>query len=101
MTLPFLERANGTARIFGISQNGIEDTREFNRRFELTFPMLLDREEDGFPAGNSFGITHVPTIFASGMDDRIERVIEGWNKQEMERLGVVRESDHVPAWKAG
>jgi peroxiredoxin len=101
LTLPFLERAHGEHRIFGVSQDNPEDTREFNREFGLTFPMLLDREEDDFPAGNAFGITHVPTIFLIGEDGRISHVIEGWNRWEMDSLGVIREGDNVPAWKAG
>lgn len=101
MTLPFLERADGAIRVVGISQNDAEDTREFNREFGLTFPMLLDQGEDEFPVSNAFGITHVPTIFLLEPDGRIGRVIEGWNKKEMESLGFVRESDDVPAWKAG
>src|ERR1700687_5982422 len=46
MALPFLERihAAGTLPIHGISQNDDEDTREFNREFGITFPMLLDTE---------------------------------------------------------
>src|SRR5436853_6231273 len=63
LTFPFLERLHtaGTMPIFGVSQNDPEDTREFNSRFGVTFPTLLDREEDEFPAGNAFGISSVPT----------------------------------------
>src|SRR3954468_7990910 len=65
MTFPFLERLHvaGTLPIYGISQNDEEDTREFNRRFGITFPTLLDREENDFAASNAFGISSVPTLF--------------------------------------
>src|SRR5436309_1898049 len=58
LTLPFLERLHGAGaqaddlrrqRIYGISQNGERETREFNEDYGLTFPTLLDREEDNFP----------------------------------------------------
>jgi peroxiredoxin len=114
MALPFLERihaaANGAAQrlpVYGISQNDAEDTREFMREFGVTFPMLLDREEDGFPASNAYGISSVPTSFLVERDGAVARVIEGWQKAEIERLGslagvaVLRASDSVPAWKAG
>ena len=98
--LPFLQRLHGVQRIIGISQNDEEDTREFNRSFGLTFPMLLDPEDD-FPASNAFGITHVPTTFVIERGGRIGHVIEGWNRTEMDALGALREGDNVPVWKAG
>ena len=103
MTLPFLERlhAAGTARVFGVSQNDAEDTRNFARHFGLTFPMLLDLEEDGFAASNAYGISSVPTMYLVERDGTIGSVIEGWVKADMERLGAVRADDNVPAWKAG
>jgi len=102
MTLPFLERlhAAGT-RVFGVSQNDVEDTENFARHFGLTFPMLLDREDEGFAASNAYGISSVPTIYGIAPDGTIAGVIEGWVKSEMQRLGAVREDDNVPAWKAG
>lgn len=100
MTLPYLERLHPQRKIWGVSQNNARDTRDFAKEFELTFPILLD-PEDRFPASNGFGITHVPTMFLIDREGRIEKVIEGWNKQEMESLGALRAGDHVPAWKAG
>ena len=109
MTLPFLERmhASGTLAICGISQNDARDTREFNRYFGVTIPTLLDTEDEDFPAGNAYGISTVPTMFLVEPDGAISRVIEGWNKLEMEALGAAagitlfRPEDNVPAWKAG
>jgi peroxiredoxin len=108
-TFPFLERlhASGTLQIFGISQNGAEDTGEFNREFGVTFPTLLDSEESGFAAGNDYGISSVPTIFLVESDGKVSHVTEGWNKKEIawlgEKAGVnpFRPGDHVPEWKAG
>ena len=109
LTFPFLERlhAGGKLRVYGISQNDAEDTREFNRRFGITFPTLLDSEEDGFVVSNAYGISSVPTTFLVERDGRISRVSDGWRKKEIEWLGtlagvgVFRQSDNVPEWKAG
>jgi peroxiredoxin len=116
MALPYLERihaAGGAAgaasglAIYGISQNDAEDTREFMQEFGVTFPMLLDSEEDDFPASNAYGISSVPTMFLVERDGTLSRVLEGWQKAEIERLGdlagvaVFRAGDNVPAWKAG
>jgi hypothetical protein len=47
-------------------------------------------------------------MFLVEADGTLERVIEGWNKIDMESLGeragmmmLFRADDNVPAWKAG
>jgi peroxiredoxin len=109
MTLPFLDRIHSTGHlpIYGISQNDAPDTREFVSEFGVGFPMLLDSEDADFPASNAYGISSVPTSFLIERDGSLSRVIEGWQKAEIEHLGalagvaVFRADDHVPAWKAG
>jgi peroxiredoxin len=109
LTFPFLERiaAAGTIPVYGISQDDARDTREFNDEFGITFPTLLDLEEDNFPASNGFGISSVPTIFLIERGGTVGRAIEGWQKKEIERLGsqagvtVIRAKEKVPEWKAG
>lgn len=113
MTLPYLERihvaggASGGLAIYGISQDDDGDTREFMEEFGVTFPMLLDSEDADFPASNAYGISSVPTMFLVESDGTIARVLEGWQKTEIERLGaaagmaIFRSADNVPAWKAG
>ena len=108
-TLPYLERihAAGTLPVYGVSQDGPEDTLEFCRRFGITFPMLLDSEESGYPASNAFGISYVPTTFLIEPSGAISRVIEGWSKRDVEWLGsqagvqAIREGEEVPEWKSG
>ena len=98
-TLPYLNRIHPERKVWGVSQNSARDTRDFIEHFGLEYPVLLD-PEDTFPASNAFGITNVPTMFLYA-DGRIEQVIEGWRKQDMDALGALREGDNVPAWKAG
>ncbi len=109
LTFPYLERlhAAGALPVYGISQNDEEDTRDFNRQFGVTFPTLLDSEEDDFVVSNAYGLSSVPTMFLIAADGTISRVIEGWRKKEIEWLGTqagvapFRKGDNVPEWKAG
>jgi peroxiredoxin len=106
---PFFERLHqpGTLPVYGVCQNDAEDTRDFNRRFGITFPTLLDSEDDGYPASNGFGISTVPTAFLIERDGTISRVMEGWQKKQIEWLGgkagvnPFRPGEYVPEWKAG
>jgi peroxiredoxin len=108
LSMPFLERLHAAGlRIYGISQDGPEDTREFKRHFGASFPTLLDSEDEGFPASHAYGISSVPSMFLVEMDGLVSRAIEGWNRADMEGLGelagmsLFRPEDNVPAWKAG
>jgi len=109
MTFPFLERIHqaGAARIFGVSQNDAGDTREFHQEFGVTFPTLLDSEDDNFPASNDYGISSVPTMFLVEPGGTIRQAIEGWHKRDIEDLaagavaGLFRPGEYPPEWKAG
>ena len=106
--LPFVNRLhNPSLPVYGVSQNCAEDTHDFNRQFGLSFPTLLDPEDDGFPASNAYGISSVPTLILVGRDGAVARVIEGWQRKQMEWLGCqagvapIRAGENVPDWKAG
>ncbi|HEY9141182.1 MAG TPA: TlpA disulfide reductase family protein [Bryobacteraceae bacterium] len=109
MTLPFLERihAGGGLPVYGISQNDGPETRQFAQDYGLRFPMLLDAEDNGFPASNAYGISHVPTTFLVEPDGMVGRLVAGWIKQDILWLGAragvnpIGADDHVPEWKAG
>ena len=112
MTFPFLERIHsgrkrGSMAVYGVSQDDPETTREFNAQFGVTFPTLLDTEDDGYPASNAFGISHVPSMFLVEPDGTISWSSEGFNKRDLESVGgqagvkPFRPGDDVPEWKAG
>ena len=108
-TFPFLERIHkaGTLPVYAVSQDGAEDTREFNREFGIALPTLLDSARSGYAVSNAFGISSVPSAFLIERDGGIARVIVGWSKRDMESLGgragaqVFRQGENVPEWKAG
>ena len=109
LAFPFFERLNQPGRlpVYGISQNNARDTREFAKRYGVTFPILLDLESSGFPVSNAYGLTNVPTAFLVERDGAIAQTIHGWNKQQMSALGatngvaLIRPGENVPEWKAG
>jgi peroxiredoxin len=110
MTLPFLERihaAKSAIPIYGISQNGPLETRDFARQFGITFPLLLDGENEGYEVSNAFGIASVPTTFVIEKEGLISMASEGWSRRDVtalgERAGVnpLRPGDQVPELKAG
>ena len=102
LTLPYLDRihAAGTLKVYGISQNDPEDTREFQEHFRLSMPTLLDAGAQGYLASNAYGISSVPTLFLIARDGRVSKVIEGWRKEDIVGLGA-QVPDNVPEWKAG
>ena len=112
LTLPFLERihrgqAGPAVAVYGVSQDDPETTREFDQEFGVTFPMLLDTEDDGYPASNAYSISHVPSVFLVEPDGMISWTMEGFDKKALESLGdragvaAFRPTDNVPAFKAG
>jgi peroxiredoxin len=108
MTLPYLERiSKGSLQVIAISQDDQRGTGFFQQRFGLTMSTLLDREEDGYPASNLFGISHVPSLFLVEPDGVISLASEGFVKRDLEAIGKragvqpFRPDEKVPEWKGG
>ena len=109
---PFLERIyRGRTRqdiaMYAISQDDAESTREFDGEFGITLPTLLDTEEEGYPASNAYGLSHVPSLFLVEPDGRVSLAITGFDKNGMEELGrrlgkePFEPGERVPEWKPG
>lgn len=113
LTLPVLDRihrgrAAGSISIIGISQDEAENTRDFNRRFGVGFPVLLDTSRNHYQASDAYGITNVPTLFLVGREGTITRRVEGFVKRDLLDLAATagladpfRPGEYVPEWKAG
>jgi peroxiredoxin len=105
MTLPFLERLAASANLIAISQDDARDSREFNRRFGISVPTLLDSRP--YAASNAYGITNVPSVFVVEPDGRISSSFSGFHKAALEKLGarfgapVFRDTDRVPELRPG
>jgi len=111
-TFPFLERlyrarTNHEIGMCAISQDDAESTREFHAEFGISMPTLLDKEEDGYPVSNAYGLTNVPSLFLVEPDGKISRSLMGFDKKGVEKLGrrlgaePFEAGEYVPEWKAG
>ena len=108
LTLPYLERiSKGSLQVLAISQDDPALTERFRKTFGLSLRTLLDREEDGYPVSNAFGIAHVPSLFLVEPDGTLSLADSGFRKAQLEQLGsragvaAFRQEDNVPEWKAG
>jgi peroxiredoxin len=109
LAFPFLERMadNDALQVVGISQDDVNPTKEFNKRFGITLPMLLDEAREGYPVSNAFGISTVPSVFLVETDGTISHSFAGFSKPDFEEIGRrinVRPflpNEYVPEFKAG
>jgi peroxiredoxin len=91
LAFPYLERIykvySGSAKftLVGVSQNDARDTEDFNRKFGITFPTLLD-DTRKYPSSNAYGLTNVPSIFMVSPEGEVEFSSVGWSRGEMEEL---------------
>ncbi len=109
MTFPFLQRladAAPSTLLIAVSQDDASATREFQVRFGVSMPTLLDTPRT-YPASNAYQITSVPSLFVVEPDGKISFAVEGFDKAAIEQLGErfggspFRETDHVPALRPG
>lgn len=118
MALPYLDRiykaygAGGKFTFLGVSQDNAADTEAFNRRFGVSFPVLL--EENGYAVSNAYKLTNVPTVFMISPSGEIEFSSVSWSKSDMQELGrklarvnntapatIFRTGEPVPEYKPG
>jgi cytochrome c biogenesis protein CcmG/thiol:disulfide interchange protein DsbE len=108
--LPYWERLFQAVRkaavdvaFVGVSQDDAVETRDFARRFGLSFPILRD-PDPRYAVSNAYGLTNVPTVFLIE-DGVIEFSGVGWARQDYEeiarRLLSRKEQISVPLFAAG
>ena len=87
--LPFVDRlyrqfltagARGI-RVWGISQDNIQNTQRFAKEFGVTFPLLID--EEPYEISQEYGLTHVPTHFLIAPDGQVEISGDGFCKADL------------------
>ncbi|MGA2713167.1 MAG: TlpA disulfide reductase family protein [Bryobacteraceae bacterium] len=111
LTFPFLQRLADSAfsaapQLISISQDDVSASREFQQRFGVSMPTLIDAPRT-FPASNAYRIASVPSLFLIEPDGKISFTIEGFNKAALQKLGErfhaapFRESDRVPDLRPG
>lgn len=119
LAFPYLERmyrtykGNAKVTLVGVSQNDASETRAFNQKFGVTFPVLLD-DTRKYPASNAYRLTNVPSIFLVSPEGEVEFSTVGWSKQDFEQLNrrlaemngvspgrLFSPADQVPDYKPG
>jgi peroxiredoxin len=107
-TFPFLERMkNQQIPIYAISQDDPDSTRAFNSEYGISLPTLLDKEKEGYPASNAYGLSYVPSIILIEPDGRISQALMGFDKKGLEQLGKklgqepFKPAEYVPEFKSG
>lgn len=116
-TFPFIQRlseklAGTKLTIWGISQDDRDDTKEFCREFEISFPVLTDDAE--YTASNAYGLTNVPSVFLIDPSGKILLAEKGFSKIDLETvdeqfrkesrepaLALFSPSEIIPANKPG
>lgn len=111
LTWPYFDRigrigAKGL-RAFAVSQDGREETAEFNRRLGVELETLYDPSP--WKASAALGLTNVPTLFRVGADGRVRETIVGFQRPRLEALArhaakvagrpaarLFRIGDHIP-----
>jgi peroxiredoxin len=116
-TFPFLERlykSYGSYHVafLGISQDSAADSKDFARKYGITFPILID--EKGYPVSNGYNLTTVPTVFLIDTDGTVKVSCMGFGRPELEEIAkelaerrkiplapLFTPSENVPAHKPG
>lgn len=91
VAFPFLERLRQAypeerVAVWGISLDSPNVTSSFMRRYEITFPNLVDN--DGYPIAQAYGVTETPTTFLIDQGGTIVWQSEGFEKSAMETLSA-------------
>lgn len=114
LAFPYLERfGRYFGRVWGVSQDDAQGSRDFARSYGVTFPILLE-DTRRYPTSNAYGLTHVPSIFLIGGPGEILYTSVGFVKKDFEDLARKMESltgkkgfspfhagEDVPAFKSG
>jgi len=92
LTLPFVQKifsgltASSTPRIWGISQDDTEETRQFIVAHGLEFPVAID--EHPFPVSASYELHFVPTLFLIDRERRIRLADFGFSKPGLNKIAT-------------
>lgn len=89
---PYIERIfqsyGKKAAVWGISQHGPDDTRDFQKEYGLTFPAAVDPEDSNYHVSNLYGLTNVPTVILVAPDGTVKESHHGFDKKGLERIGA-------------
>jgi len=102
MAWPFLERIRqigqaGKLRLVAVSQDGVRETQEFNRRLGIGVSTLYDPPP--WKASETLGLSTVPTFLLVSPDGMIRDWAIGFQKEKMEAFAArAAELAQRPVW---
>ncbi len=110
-TMPYVERlASGVnpeaPEVLAICQDDAASAAQFQKRFGLSIPMLLDPAPH-YAASNLYRITRVPSFFLIEPDGTISLSFDGFEKAPLEQVAarfgaaLLNEGERVPASRPG
>lgn len=89
LSMPFIGNlarsvASGRTKIWGVSQDGGNDTVKFARTSGLEMPILIDA--DPYPLSQAYGLTNVPTLFLIDSSRTILDQCVGFTRDDFLRI---------------
>ena len=92
LVMPYLKRLTEAYRpdnwhLWVVSQNFTESSRDYARRFDVSFPIVVDQPEE-------WAVSHVwdppatPTLFLIDADGRVEAVTWGFSKDDLNQMSA-------------
>ncbi|MFN7973753.1 MAG: TlpA disulfide reductase family protein [Acidobacteriota bacterium] len=108
LAFPFLGRfharfAAPELRVIAVSQDHAGPTKDFVRRYDVGFPVLLD--ENDYAASRAYGVVAVPSVVLVDTEGRVARTTQGFVKKDLEELaaelGRLGGRDGSPVWHPG
>jgi peroxiredoxin len=87
--LPALERlhhtyADAELTVYGLAQDSANITKSFARRYDITFPILIDT--DDYAMSRAFDIFATPTVYLIKMDGMIAASLMGFMREQVNEL---------------
>lgn len=110
LLFPYLARyhhryASPEVGFLGVSQDGPEETAAFLDACGVSFPVVLDGEEAGYPASSSYGVVTVPALLLVDPRGVVLAGGAGFVRTDLEaladRLGTMTGRARDPLWREG
>jgi peroxiredoxin len=82
---PFVDRLyrqfkDKGATVWGVSQDNARHSREFARKYDITFPILVD--DYPYRVSKAYQLKYTPTLFLIRADGEVELASEGFAKRD-------------------
>ena len=92
LVMPYLKRLSETYRrdywhLWVVSQNFAQSSRDYARRFDVSFPIVVDEPEE-WTVSQVWDPPATPTMFLIDSDGRVEVVTWGFSKDDLNQMAA-------------